>query len=177
MRGKRLWVTSDCSAASGGDAASVLGFLLSLSSVIVALVGFFLTLRGQRKIREAAEAAARRATKHIALAEVSTLLRQVEAMRDAARHQIWLAAVIRGGEGRHVALSLMSNRTLNDVQNRSIFEVEEILRLGVQYVEQRLLPQGHGTGSLSAHHYRTLGTAVRILGRLRGELQSALTEA
>jgi len=115
-----------------GDSASVLGLVLSLSSVLVALVGFFLTLRGQRKIRKAAERATQRAAHQIAISDASTLLRQVEAMHDAVRHQIWLAAIIRGGEGRHVALALMANPRLSITQQRSLVKVEDTLRLAIQ---------------------------------------------
>ncbi|HKI37525.1 MAG TPA: hypothetical protein VKA46_37060 [Gemmataceae bacterium] len=158
------------------DVASVLGFALSLAGMLVSLVGFFLTLRGQRRIREAAEGAARRAAYQIAVADVGTLLRQVEGMRDAVRHQIWLTAVFRGGEARLVAMALATNDSLTTNEQASLRDLEEALRLAIQYIEQRLLPQGHGAGVFAAQHRRELDRSLRLLGELRGRLQHVLTE-
>ncbi len=92
-------------------------------------------------------------------------------MRDAVRHQIWYAAIIRGGEGRHVALSLATNPILDEQRQLSVSWVADSLRMMVQYIEQRLLPQGHGAGKLAAQYRRELDRAGQVLGELRGWLQ------
>src|SRR5262245_55943222 len=104
-----------------GDVASVLGFVLSLASIIVSLIGFFLTLRGQRKIRQAAEAATRRAAYQLAITEVGALLAHLLGMHDAVLQQVWIHAIFRGREARLVLLSLAHNSTLTaDERVRSL---------------------------------------------------------
>jgi hypothetical protein len=52
----------------------------------------------------------------------------------------------------------------------------DTIRLVVQYVERRLLPQGHGTGTLAAGHRRGLDHILGLAGELRGRLQHTLLE-
>jgi hypothetical protein len=159
-----------------GDVASVLSFLLSLSSIVVSLVGFFLTLRGQRKIRQATDAAVRRAAYQIAAAEAGSLLAHLQGMHDAVLQQHWLTAIFRGREARLVMLSLRNNSTLTEDEQAHLRRMADTIRLVVQYVERRLLPQGHGAGTLAVMHRRELDRILGLAGELRGRLQHTQLE-
>ncbi len=161
-----------------GDAASILGFALSLLSVLVALVGFFLTLRGQRRIREATEQALSQAAYKIAVAEVGTLLRQLEGMRDAVRHQLWLPAVFRGGEARYLVLSLSANSTLTANEQRDLSRGDE--RCALRYntsssaccpTAMARAPLPHGTGEPSMNWFGSAGRFAGDFSTLKPEVR------
>jgi len=73
-------------------------------------------------------------------------------------------------------MALATNDSLTTNEQASLRDLEEALRLAIQYIEQRLLPQGHGAGVFAAQHRRELDRSLRLLGELRGRLQHVLTE-
>jgi hypothetical protein len=169
--GGHSWFTSFCN--EWGNIASVLGFVLSLLGLFISAVGFLLTWR---KIRRAAQEAARRVSLQLAAADVATLLRLIEGARDAARQERWERAIDRCQEARHVAMSLAYNRCLTEDESASMRVADDELRAVIQYVENRRLPEGAAAGNLPANHRRTLDRLITTLGEIKGRLQHAAPE-